>query len=103
MGQTMNIMGWISLLVCFAIMGMGGAPIAEKFGPAWLVTVLTSISYVSLGLLTIATLIVGGLGIHHGYLTIMGRAPNMGGQVSPVVESLAGVPVVEEPEPENGL
>ena len=95
MGQTMNIMGWISLLMCFAIMGMGGAPIAEKFGPQWLVTVLTTISYISIALLTIATLAVGGLGLYHGYLTIRGKEI---GTISrpPESEQVPSKPVVEE-------
>ena len=75
MGSVMNWMGWVSLLICFSILGMGGAPIAEKFGPEWLVTVFTSISYISLGFLTIATLLIGGLFFYHGALTLMGKSP----------------------------
>ena len=71
----MNWMGWVSLLICFAILGMGGAPIAEKFGPSWLVTVFTSVSYISLGFLSIATLFIGGLFFYHGALTLMGKSP----------------------------
>ena len=75
MGQVMNWMGWVSFLICFAIMGMGGAPIAERFGPAWMVTVLTGIAYISIGLLAIATLLIGGLFFYHGFLTLIGRSP----------------------------
>ena len=75
MGSVMNWMGWVSLLICFAILGMGGAPIAEKFGPSWLVTVLTSISYVSLAFLSVATLLIGGLFFYHGALTFFGVSP----------------------------
>ena len=75
MGSVMNWMGWVSLFICFAILGMGGAPIAEKYGPEWLVGVLTTISYVSLGVLAIATLFVGGLFLHHGFLTLIGKSP----------------------------
>lgn len=75
MGSVMNWMGWVSLFICFAILGMGGAPIAEKFGPPWLVTVFTSVSYVSLGFLTIATLLIGGLFFYHGFLTLIGKSP----------------------------
>ena len=75
MGSVMNWMGWVSLLICFAILGMGGAPIAEKFGPPWLLTVFTGISYVSLGFLSIATLLIGGLFLYHGALTFFGISP----------------------------
>ena len=101
MGQVMNWMGWVSLLICFAIMGMGGAPIAERFGPAWMVTVLTGIAYISIGFLTIATLLVGGLFFYHGFLTLIGRSP--GTIVAEDEQRLAGLPkvrarVVEEAE-----
>ena len=75
MGSVMNWMGWVSLLICFSILGMGGAPIAEKFGPSWLVTVFTSVSYISLGFLSIATFLIGGLFFYHGALTLMGKSP----------------------------
>ena len=75
MGQVMNWMGWVSLFICFAILGMGGAPIAERFELDWLVTILTGISYVSIGLLAIAALLIGGLFFYHGFLTLLGKSP----------------------------
>lgn len=70
---SVRIMGWISLLMAFAILGMGGAPIAEKLGVDWLVLVLIGISYVSVAFLTVAALVVGGIGLQHGILVILGR------------------------------
>ena len=101
MGQVMNWMGWISLLICFAIMGMGGAPIAERFGPEWLVTVLTGIAYISISLLAVATLLIGGLFLYHGFLTLSGRSP--GTIIEEARERLAAQPVmkpkvVDEPQ-----
>ena len=95
----MNWMGWVSLLICFAILGMGGAPIAEKFGPSWLVTIFTSISYISLAFLSVATLLIGGLFLYHGALTFLGMSP--GEIIEKDKERLAGLPrasgkVVEE-------
>lgn len=75
MGTSMNILGWISMLVAVAIAGMGGAPIAEYFGLIWLMHALVWMSYIALFLLSIATLIVGGLGLYHGYLTVIGQSP----------------------------
>ena len=101
MGQVRNWMGWISLLICFAIMGMGGAPIAERFGPEWLVTVLTGIAYISISLLAVATLLIGGLFFYHGFLTLIGRSP--GTIIEEDRERLAAQPVmkpkvVDEPQ-----
>ncbi|MDP7039747.1 MAG: hypothetical protein QGI45_11355 [Myxococcota bacterium] len=75
MGTSMNILGWISMLVGVAIAGMGGAPIAEYFGFIWLMHALVWMSYIALFLLSIATLVVGGLGLYHGYLTVIGQSP----------------------------
>ena len=73
MKSSVEIMGWVSILIATSILGMGGAPIAEKFEISWLVVVLTWISYFSIGLLSIATFIIGGLGLYHGILTILGK------------------------------
>ena len=100
MGQVMNWMGWVSLLICFAIMGMGGAPIAERFGPEWLVTVLTGIAYISSGFLAIATLLIGGLFFYHGFLTLIGRSP--GTIMAEDAERLANLPKVRTSVVEEG-
>ena len=84
------------MLVCFAIMGMGGAPIAEKFEVMWLVEVLKWISYISCALLAIATALVGGLGLYHGILTVFGK--DIGTISTPVADSpLMGAPEVRGP------
>ena len=75
MGTSMNILGWISMLVAVAIAGMGGAPIAEYFGLIWLMHALVWMSYIALFLLSLATLVVGGLGLYHGFLTVIGQSP----------------------------
>lgn len=93
MGQVMNWMGWISLLICFAIMGMGGAPIAERFGPEWMVTVLRGIAYISISLLAVATLLIGGLFFYHGFLTLVGKSP--GKIIEEDYERLASQPVIK--------
>ena len=71
--QSVRVLGWVSILMAFAIMGMGGAPIAEKFELIWLMNILTGISYVSVALLSVAAIGVGGLGLYHGILVILGR------------------------------
>lgn len=94
MKSTMYVMGWVSLLVCFAIAGMGGAPIAEYYGIAWLEVGLRWLAYVSVGLLSIATLLIGGLGMYHGILTVLGRSP--GTVTRPPAPATAFEPKVEE-------
>lgn len=95
--QSVRIMGWVSILMAMAILGMGGAPIAEKFEVAWLVTVLTGISYLSVGLLAVAALFIGGLGMWHGILVIFGREVGRVSQVAPV-RPLPAEPRVEGPD-----
>ena len=82
--------------------GRGGAPIAERFGPEWMVTVLTGIAYISISLLAVATLLIGGLFFYHGFLTLIGRSP--GTIIEEDRERLAAQPVikpkvVDEPQP----
>ena len=71
--QSVRLMGWVSVLMAFAILGMGGAPIAEKFEVFWLMHALTWISWISVGLLSIAAFFIGGLGLYHGFLVLMGK------------------------------
>jgi len=97
---SLRIMGWISILVAMAILGMGGAPIAEKFGVTWLVFVLKWIAYVSVGLVAVATLVIGGLGMHHGILTLLGKDVSTLSSSSPE-RRLSGTPRVEGPGEET--
>lgn len=93
MGQVMHMMGWVSFAVCLAILGMGGAPIAEKFGIDWLVTALTGIAYIANAFLAISSLLIGGLFLYHGALTLMGKSP---GQIMQEdAERLAKMPPAE--------
>ncbi len=71
--QSLRIMGWVSILIALAVAGMGGAPIAELFGLTWLVLALKWLSYVSVSILTVATVLIGGLGMYHGILTVLGK------------------------------
>ena len=97
MGTSMNILGWISMLVAIAIAGMGGAPIAEYFGLVWLMHGLRWISHIALFLLSVATLVVGGLGLYHGFLTVIGKSPGTISENEVVVNSQVPVePYVEE-------
>jgi len=91
-------MGWISLLMAFAIGGMGGAPIAEKFDLPWLMYILTGIAYVSVALLAVAAIFVGGLGLWHGILVILGKeVGTFSGERKPEPKPLPGNPQVERP------
>tara|TARA_Y100001934_G_C12293075_1_gene745888 strand:+ start:470 stop:781 length:312 start_codon:yes stop_codon:yes gene_type:complete len=97
MNTSMNILGWIAMLVAIAIAGMGGAPIAEYFGLIWLMHGLVWMSYIALFLLSVATLIVGGLGLYHGFLTVIGQSPGTISEKQPVANSFVPVePRVEE-------
>jgi hypothetical protein len=94
--QSLRIMGWVSILVALAVAGMGGAPIAEYFGLSWLVVALKWLSYGSVGILAVATLLIGGLGMYHGILTVLGKEI---GTITPkrnATGSLPSRPVVEE-------
>lgn len=95
--QSVRVMMWVSVLMGTAILGMGGAPIAEKFGPEWMVTVLTWISYVSVGLLAIAAVFIGGLGAWHGLLVILGRDIGTVSQPGAAPAPLPSKPTVEAP------
>jgi hypothetical protein len=71
--QSLRVMGWVSIFIALAILGMGGAPIAEKFDVLWLMTALKWLSYVSVVVLVVAALGIGGLGLYHGILTVLGK------------------------------
>ena len=93
----MMIMGWVAMLVAIGIAGMGGAPIAEYFGQIWLMHTLKWIAWIAIALLSVATLIIGGLGLYHGILTIMGKSP--GTVTAPMAAApLPSVPQVEDPD-----
>ena len=70
---SLRIMGWVSIGIALAVAGMGGAPIAEYFGILWLMVGLTWLSYVAVACLAVATLLIGGLGMYHGILTVLGK------------------------------
>jgi hypothetical protein len=93
---SLRIMGWVSILVATAVAGMGGAPIAEKFGVMWLMTGLTWVSYASVALLAVATMIIGGLGMYHGVLTVLGK--EVGRVTAPPTARPLPRPTVEETE-----
>lgn len=71
--QSMRILGWVSIFMALAIMGMGGAPIAEKLGIEWLRLALLGCAYASVAVLILAAFLVGGMGLYHGILVILGR------------------------------
>jgi hypothetical protein len=71
--QSVRLMQWVSILLAFSILGMGGAPIAEKFELIWLMELLKWMAWISVGFLSIAALFMGGLGIHHGILVVLGK------------------------------
>lgn len=87
-------MGWISVLVAVAIGGMGGAPIAEKFQVFWLMHTLKWTAWIACALLAVATLLVGGMGVYHGLLTVVGKSPGSLKNNTPSV-NVPKVPVVE--------
>ena len=71
--ESVRLMMWVSVLMALAILGMGGAPIAEMLEIGWLTTALTWIAYASVGLLAVAAFFLGGMGLWHGILVILGR------------------------------
>jgi len=84
-----DILGWVSMAMATAILGMGGAPIAEKFGYPVTMQALQWIAYGSVAVLCVASLIIGGIGIKHGVMVILGKE----------IETLKGEPVIRQPLP----
>jgi len=84
------------MFVAFAILGMGGAPIAEYFELPWLVILLQWIAYISVAVLLVATVVIGGLGMYHGILTVLGKSPGTL-QNTPTPAPLPNAPRVDGP------
>jgi len=93
--KSMEIMGWVSILIALSILGMGGAPIAEKFDVFWLMHGLKWMAYLSIALLCVATFLIGGMGIYHGILTVLGKEVGTV-RTKPTPAGLPAQPQVEE-------